>query len=154
MPSIKQQQIITALAFDRVCVCVLYVNLNLCMTVCIYVCVGEHTSSASCTYIPGRRGPCGWGREHWAQSGWVAWCRQREALWCQRPAGVCGSLTAGWEKGEEKAEEEGERGQRVKQGTGCWVHRPLSPCWAWSLCSRSPPRHHCSPSHSYAWKQK
>lgn len=127
----------------------LYIHLNLCVTV--YVCVDVRVS----TYTPGRRGPCGWGREHWVQSGWVAWRHRRAAPWCQRPAGVCGSLTTGGGRGEGKEEEEeGDKGQRAKQGTGCWVRRPLSPCWVWSLCSRSPPRHHCSPSHSYAWKEK
>lgn len=111
------------------------------------------SNSLVCERLPGRHGPCGWGRVRLAQSGWAGCCRQREAPWCQRTAAVYGNLAAGLEMGEEKGEV-GETGQMVTQGRGCSGRRPQSPCWAWSLCSKSPPRRRYSPSHSYAYKQR
>lgn len=100
-----------------------------------------------CT-VPGRHDPCGWGRGRWAPSGWAGWCRRRGAPWCQRTAGACGSLADGPE--EVRGREGGEGGVRQWETrvTGCWGRRPPSPCWAWSLCSRSPPRRRCSRSRS------
>lgn len=103
--------------------------------------------------LPGRHGPCGWGRVRLAQSGWAGCCRQREAPWYRRTAEVCGNLAAGLEKGEEKGEV-GETGRMATQGRGCSSRRPQSPCWAWSLCSKSPLRRRYSPSHSYAYEQR